>query len=1028
MARQPHWVTFIGLAAYAATPPPPLMAALDPAVRLSQSAHTAWRVRDGFLGSAPHAVSQTTDGYLWIGTDAGLLRFDGVRFVPWAPPRDTPLPSSAIISLLGARDGSLWIGTAAGVAHWTNGRLDVFPNVVGRVNAILEDDDGSIWIARARIAAAVQGPQGPLCRFHQGALRCYGAAEGMACRVGTTLAKDASGAIWLGGSEALCRWKAGQTTNYLQRELAPIQGTPGISSLAAGTEGGLWVGTYISGAALGLRRFVDGSSVPYALPGMDGGALKVSALQTDTNGSLWIGTADEGLYRLAGGRAEHFRSADGLSSDTVIRFYQDREGSLWVVTSKGIDRLRDYRVITHSAREGLTGDDVNSVLATADGTVWAGNLGALNALRGSTVSSIALSQGLPGVNVTSLFEDRQGRMWVGVDNSLFAYEGGRFRPVKTRHGGPLGIVLAMTDDSDHNLWAEVAGARPGLVRIRNLEEIDYVPLSAIPWVSAMAPDPHDGIWLGLLDGNLGRYRRGRLETLSSGRPTPGRIRGLVVEPEGAVWTASPGGLTRWQGGVPRTLDSRHGLPCNDVFALIRDDHRALWLYSACGLVVIAGSELDRWSAGSSDVIETKTFDVLDGAQPALSTFQPAAAMSRDGRLWFANSSFLQSIDPGHLARDSRPPAVHVEQLVADQRTYGAGSILQLPPLTREIQVDYSATGLVMPEKARFRYKLEGRDADWQDPGTRRQAFYNDLPPGAYRFRVRASNHDGIWNESGATLDFVVAPAYYQTVWFRAGIAATAIAVLWILYRLRLRQLTAAAEARLETRLAERTRIAQDLHDTLLQGFLSASMQLHVAADQIPADSPGKARLGGVLDLMSRVIHEGRNAVRGLRAPESGSGDLEESFSRIRQELGIQDEIAFRVVGEGPPRALNPMIRDDVLRIGREAVVNAFRHSAGRRIDVAVERGRDVLRVRVLDDGRGMDHEILRAGRDGHWGLSGMRERAEQMGGTLRVWSRPGAGTEVELSVPGHVAYPNVPSRGALEWLRSLPRRWSKRIP
>ena len=373
----------------------------------------------------------------------------------------------------------------------------------------------------------------------------------MACRVGTTLAKDASGAIWLGGSDALCRWKSGQAASYLQRELAPIQGTPGISSLAVRTEGGLWVGTYIAGAALGLRQFVDGSWARSTLPGMDGGTLKVSALQVDTNGSLWIGTADEGLYRVAGGRAEHFRSADGLSSDTVSGFYQDREGSLWVVTSKGIDRLRDYRVLTFSAREGLTGDDVNSVLATADGTVWVGNLGALNALRGSTVSSIAPRQGLPGANVTSLFEDRHGRMWVGVDNSLFAYEGGRFHPVKTGHGGPLGIVLAMTDDSDDNLWAEVAGARPGLVRIRDLEEREYVPLSAIPWVSALAPDPNDGIWLGHLDGKLGRYRRGRFETFSpSPDPTPGRIRGLVVDPDGKVWTASPGGLTRWQGGVP----------------------------------------------------------------------------------------------------------------------------------------------------------------------------------------------------------------------------------------------------------------------------------------------------------------------------------------------------------------------------------------------------------------------------------------------------------------------------------------------
>ena len=357
---------------------------------------------------------------------------------PGRPRADTPLPSSAVHSLLGARDGSLWIGTSAGVAHWTNGRLVRFPDVGGRVNAILEDDDGSIWIARSRIAG-VQGSQGPLCRFNEGKLRCYGAAEGIACRVATTLAKDASGAIWLGGSDGLCRWNSGRATNYLQKELAPIQGTPGISSMAARPEGGLWVGNYIAGAAFGLRQFVDGTSARYALPGTDGGALKVAALLLDANGSLWIGTLDEGLYRVAGGRADRFRSADGLSSDTIAGFYQDREGSLWVVTSKGIDRLREYQVTTFSAREGLTGDNVNSVLATADGTVWVGNVGALNALRGSTVSSIAPGQGLPGANVTSLFEDRRGRMWVGVDNSLFAYEdGGGLPPSRPGMGAPWG--------------------------------------------------------------------------------------------------------------------------------------------------------------------------------------------------------------------------------------------------------------------------------------------------------------------------------------------------------------------------------------------------------------------------------------------------------------------------------------------------------------------------------------------------------------------------------------------------------------
>jgi signal transduction histidine kinase/ligand-binding sensor domain-containing protein len=979
------------------------MAALDPATRLSQYAHTAWRVRDGFLSSTPQVVGQSTDGYLWIGTNAGLVRFDGVRFVPWAPPGDTPLPSNSVISLLGARDGSLWIGTAGGPAHWTSGRLVRFPDVLGRINWILEDDDGTIWMTRSRISAA-SGQRGPLCRFREGAVRCFGEAEGIACRTAMPLLKDPSGSLWLGASDGLCRWRPGDAAIHLQRELAPSRGTTGISSLVSRREGGLWVGIQTRGASLGLRQFADGASKPYMLPGLDGRALSVSALFVDGGGSLWIGTTDDGIYRVAGGRAEHFRAADGLSSDTVSGFYQDREGSLWIFTSKGIDRLRDYRVLSFSAREGLTTDGVSSVLA-ADGAVWSGNLGALDVLRGGRVSSIAARQGLPGANVTSLFEDREGRIWVGVNNSLFAYQDGRFRPVKTRDGRPLGIVLAMTDDSDHNLWAEIA-AEPGLVRIRNFEEQEFLPLSVIPRASVLAPDPEDGIWLGLFDGGIGRFRRGAFENLSSTAGAPrGRTHGLVLDPDRTVWTASSAGLTQWRGGAARTLDSRHGLPCDDVFSLIRDERRALWLYTACGLVMISDAELERWSAGAGASVAVKTFDVLDGAQPASATFEPAATRSSDGRLWFANDAFLQTIDPGHLAFDNNPPDVHVEQLIADRKVYGAERPLQLPALTREIQVNYTATSLVMPERVRFRYKLEGKDADWQDPGTRRQAFYNDLPPGPYRFRVLAANHDGAWNETGAALEFAVAPAYFQTVWFRAGLAAIAMATLWSLYILRLRQLTAAAEARMETRLAERERIAREIHDTLLQGLNGLILKFQAIADRIAPAEPARALMEQALDRADQAVSEGRSLVEGLRTQRRDGVEMVNALRDVGSELARDGTAQLEVAVEGRPRPLHVVVGEEVYWVGREALINAFHAAQATRIEVELSYARKELRLRVRDDGTGIDSALLESGgRPGHWGLRGMKERAARIGARLEIASGAGAGTEVDLRVPAAIAY------------------------
>ena len=399
-----------------------------------------------------------------------------------------------------------------------------------------------------------------------------------------------------------------------------------------------------------------------------------------------------------------------------------------------------------------------------------------------------------------------------------------------------------------------------------------------------------------------------------------------------------------------------------------------------------------------------------------------------GRIWFSMTRGLSVVDPVRATTIAAPLVAHIEALSADGTAFDLQGSRPIPPRPRRVTFTYSGVSLSAPDQIRFRYRLDGFDQGWSEPVSAREAVYTNLGPGAYQFRVMASNSEGLWNGAEAGLGVEIAPSVWETRWFRFSAALAVMLVLLGLYRMRLHRLTRQLSVRFEERLAERTRIAQDLHDTLLQGFLSASMQLHVAVDQIPAESPARTRLGSVLELMGRVIEEGRNAVRGLRSSEHDLDDLEQSFSRVRHELGIKDDVAFHVIGEGQARPLNPMIRDDVYRIGREALVNAFRHSGATRIEVGVECGRRQLRVLVRDDGAGIDPDVLRAGRDGHWGLSGMRERAERIGGRLRVWSRPGAGTEVELSVPGHLAFRALPSGGFRRWLRAFPGRWIGRIP
>jgi signal transduction histidine kinase len=371
------------------------------------------------------------------------------------------------------------------------------------------------------------------------------------------------------------------------------------------------------------------------------------------------------------------------------------------------------------------------------------------------------------------------------------------------------------------------------------------------------------------------------------------------------------------------------------------------------------------------------------------------------------------IDPARLAHEAAPSIVHIESVAADGSPLTASAALSIPAARRRVAFSFIGLSLTVPERVRFRYRLDGFDHDWSPPVSAREAAYTNLSPGPYRFRVMASNSAGLWNSQEANLVFEVTPAFWQTLWFRFSALLLCALCAAAAYRLHLRQVTRQLNLRFEERLAERTRIAQDLHDTLLQGLLSASMQLHVAVEDVPLESAARPQLARVLQLIQRVVEEGRNAVRGLRSTPGPVDDLEAALSRLTAELMVPPSVKFRVIVEGRSRGLNPLIRDEVYSIGREALVNAFRHSGGDAVEAELEFDHNQLRLIVRDSGCGIDPEILRSGRDGHWGLLGMRERAERIGAKLKVWSRAAAGTEVELIVPGHIAFPR----------KSAPRGW-----
>jgi signal transduction histidine kinase len=456
---------------------------------------------------------------------------------------------------------------------------------------------------------------------------------------------------------------------------------------------------------------------------------------------------------------------------------------------------------------------------------------------------------------------------------------------------------------------------------------------------------------------------------------------------------------------------------------MEDDDHSFWLYTACGLVRIARPELDGWATDPKRTIQTMVFDNSDGVSShSLPTaYGPRVAKSSDGKIWFLPLEGVSVIDPRHLPINKIPPPVYIEQITADRKTSNAYSQLRLPPLVRDLEIDYTALSLVAPEKIRFRYKLEGHDPDWQDAGTRRQAFYNDLAPRNYRFRVAACNNSGVWNEAGASFDFSIDPAYYQTTWFRASCVAAFLGLLWALHRLRLHQIAQQFHARLEARVDERTRIAQELHDTLLQSFQALMFHFQAVNHLLPP-SKGKEALEKVLDRADQAIVEGRDAIQNIRSSTTVTNELSHAMTALGEELsgsndGENGPATFRVSVEGPPRGLHPILRDDIYRIAREALRNAFRHAQASQIEAEITYGQRILRLRIRDDGKGIDPKHLHAGRDGHWGLPGMRERAQRIGAQFEMWSEIGAGTEVELRIPGSIAYETVHRRGGFRLFR-----------
>ena len=986
--------------------------ALNPSLDISQYAHTAWTSRDGFMHGAVNAIAQTPDGYLWLGTQSGVVRFDGVRAVPLPLLPGQQFPSTSVGALLAARDGTLWIGTLDGLVSWKNGQLTAYPALARRtVLALVQDRAGTVW------AGGLAGPTGTLCAIRGESTTCYG-DDGSFGTVVASLYEDSDSSLWVGAATGLWRWRPGPSTRYLA--------TP-ITRGGEMTQGDHGSGLVV--AVNSVRQIIGRTVTDYPLHGVPL-PLTAGSVLRDGNGGLWIGTTAHGIVHSYEGKTSAFTHNDGLSSDQVYALFEGREGSIWVATAEGLDQFRELPVTSLSVKQGLSSAITTSLLAARDGSLWIGTADGLNRWDHgrTTIYRRQSNPGLPDDDIYSLFEDERGRIWVSSHSGLAMFEKGKFTAVPSV---PAGAKNAIAGDNHGGLWLSLFGtADYGLVHLADgkiTEQVPWQKLGGGPG-TGLVPDPDGGVWTGLLSGGMAYYRAGQIRNLplSDDRAVTRKVLDISRGRDGSIWVATENGLSRIKNGRVATLTTANGLPCKTVHWIIEDDLSSYWLYTNCGLLRVARTDLDAWTTDAKRMIQVTTFDADDGVRlvPILKGFRPAVTKTSDGKIWFVNGNTVSFLDPSHSDINTVPPPVHIEQIAVNGKPYDVSNGMRLPAGVRELLVDFTALSLVEPNKVRFRVKLEGQDQGWREMVNQRHVHYTNLAPGTYRFRVIACNNSEVWNEQGDMLDFSIAPAYWQTNWFRAACVAAFLAMIWGTYQLRVRQLAAQFNMRLEERVSERTRIARDLHDTLLQSFQGLVFRFQAARYQLP-DRPEEASdaLDSALISADQAIADGRSAIQELRSGSSQESNLEQMLLARGRELaasqnGGDGAPPLRVIVEGNRRAKRAMLREEIYRIARELLRNAYRHAQARSIEAELRYDDDAFLLIVRDDGKGIDPKVLKDhGRAGHWGLPGMYERAEGIGARLDIWSEVGAGTEVRLKVPAAIAYEKSGDSGRFKLFR-----------